>query len=1028
MLKKILAAATTLLLAVGIIATTALPASADPVYTVDANGITLPAGSTFHDGQEINLTSTPQGTTIHFESKCITLTGSNPECAGFPNQVAQYIGQSAIPWSAFGLTGSFCVSWVQVGGFNYHFGTGGNGEPQYCSTPVTIPSDATASVTVHDATCALPQTVTLDTAVNASWGSIVYSGPANLHYAVTATADSGHTFAGGAATKDFSGDLSPKLSSENPACAPPKVCVPTSSVSYTYDPASNSGVITVNDIPNSTGQLCDGFWVTATSWKYTGSGVWPQIRDVVQKLPKITTVGSYPYVAQVTCGQGDIYASFSAQPDPTENLYGPGNPFAEHFLHDMGFSGPNPTYVQQTPGCTTVTPLIPTATPATACGTTGSISVPADTAQLTYTVTGTGNQGAYTVVATTISPAHFADNTTSKEWDFNLGYPVDCNQQVCDTITNAPVSTNLDPAGWSFAESRSGGHHTYVSGGLQISTDAADYNGKSAGYVAADFPLGQTGTPSLTYDNTSGGAEPGIQLSVFVNGAFFGNLVHEPLFAQWWSSHAVAGMPAGPNPSYQLSYGSIDDYLFAWAQLGITDVKVKAVGFSLGSGALGSGTISQITAGCEKYTFDTASYQPSVTFHVGECYPNGDFSSKNVYLVFDNTQSTVPVTFTVPNALDVQSPISPTPSITVTVPGGQTATVETTPIWQYGGAYDVYADGNLLSTVTLPSFEGCQDGGQPGDPQASDAVCTNGVQGDGSIWVDLQPGLKYTITDANDVVIVADVQTAFTSVPAGDYIVKVEARPGYTLVGPVGWPFPITVADAVDCQQFPTPPVTFVATACGADGTYTLPEETGVKYLVNGSPTPFGTYSVPTTTSAAVHIEALPVDAQNGFLPGQTVWDYTFVAPLDCQLPDHPIVAPAVVFVQSGCDAAGTFTLSNDLGISDAIIWTVDAGTGVSFASATVTPEGTHQITGRGVVTIHAAPNEPDFGFAEGTTQDWSFDFEPPVNCVTDLKTLALTGGNATGWLSLSGLLLLLGAGFVTYSVLRKRLQETPEN
>ncbi len=152
------------------------------------------------------------------------------------------------------------------------------------------------------------------------------------------------------ASMGFTGP-SPTSMHQPTTCFAPPVCIPNSAVSYGYDPATNSGAITVANVGNSTGVLCNPFYVTATSWKYVTSATWPQTRDVVQKLPQITKPGVYPYAAQVTCGQGDIYASFTAQPDPTPTLNSPNNPFSEHFLHQMGFVGPSPTYVQQPSSC-----------------------------------------------------------------------------------------------------------------------------------------------------------------------------------------------------------------------------------------------------------------------------------------------------------------------------------------------------------------------------------------------------------------------------------------------------------------------------------------------------------------------------------------------------------------------------------------------------------------------------------------------------------------------------------------------------
>ena len=77
----------------------------------------------------------------------------------------------------------------------------------------------------------------------------------------------------------------------------------------------------------------------------------------------ISKSGDYSYAATVTCGQGDIYASFTSN-DATlfpENdglpatttgyLDGSHDPLPEHFLSEMGFTGANPTYVQQDTSC-----------------------------------------------------------------------------------------------------------------------------------------------------------------------------------------------------------------------------------------------------------------------------------------------------------------------------------------------------------------------------------------------------------------------------------------------------------------------------------------------------------------------------------------------------------------------------------------------------------------------------------------------------------------------------------------------------
>ena len=173
--------------------------------------------------------------------------------------------------------------------------------------------------------------------------------------------------------------------------------------------------------------------------------------------------------------------------------------------------------------------------------------------------------------------------------------------QVCSS-TGGVAITNL--AGMDFSETRTQGHYELVSNGLHIWTTGPDLSlSKSAGYIATDFALKDAGVPALDYTTTSG-ASAGLNLTLYVNGSWLGNLTYEPLFAKYWTNHAIAGLPAGPNPSYQQAYGTLDEILAAYDAHGITDLRVKAVGYSLGSGAVGDGIVNSITAGCVKYTFD----------------------------------------------------------------------------------------------------------------------------------------------------------------------------------------------------------------------------------------------------------------------------------------------------------------------------------------------------------------------------------------------------------------------------------------
>ena len=92
-------------------------------YTVTAQGITFPAPLEAHGHVNVRLTNG--------SSRGLHLDPNN----GHPG--AQWIRAAFLPWSALGITGG-CVSWVQVAGYNEHFGEGGQ-EP-VCLAPTPTPT------------------------------------------------------------------------------------------------------------------------------------------------------------------------------------------------------------------------------------------------------------------------------------------------------------------------------------------------------------------------------------------------------------------------------------------------------------------------------------------------------------------------------------------------------------------------------------------------------------------------------------------------------------------------------------------------------------------------------------------------------------------------------------------------------------------------------------------------------------------------------------------------------------------------
>lgn len=358
-------------------------------------------------------------------------------------------------------------------------------------------------------------------------------------------------------------------------CAPPEPeCIPASAVSYTYDPATNSGVVTVANPEGSTGELCRGFWVTATSWKFTGAGVWPQSLDQVHHVEAgpgeffISKPGDYPYAATVECGQGDIYASYDAQPQPTPVLNGPNTPFEEHFLHDMGFAGPTPTYTVQSPGCNTVTPVAPVADPETC----DALSVDGDLVAGGITLTGTAHvsysiadaeggivatlaatsgqhrialpAGAYTVTALPDAGWLLAGETT---WELEVATP---------ELPCLPTHADL-PTGATWTD--------------QVCTDGRVVDGTITveNFPGVSYLVDGVALPASAAASTTVTATPGTHLIE----AIADDPEDTVTTATWTAEIRAASAPCGDLPTLALTGGSIT----GWALLGAVLALLGAV-------------------------------------------------------------------------------------------------------------------------------------------------------------------------------------------------------------------------------------------------------------------------------------------------------------------------------------------------------------------------------------------------------------------------------------------------------------------
>ncbi|MGN6327050.1 hypothetical protein [Pseudolysinimonas sp.] len=267
-----------------------------------------------------------------------------------------------------------------------------------------------------------------------------------------------------------------------PAVAPTKQCLPSSAVSYTYQGLQkiNAGVVTVvNPDPTVyTDYLCQGFYVTAAGWRFLNlegqSYMWPQgilgYNEANGGNP-IVHVGTYDFGFPVTCGQGDIYASYSPIEKPSGILESPSKPYQEHFLQGM-FTGPWPTSMWTGPSdsvgqyCDVLDDkkIAPEVT--TQCSA-PRISWTDQPGKVTYALTkGDGVTGENEVTATAGAGWVFPDNTTTHVYTFDLddscgvvpgdpsSTPAVCTDGV---VGNGTINVDLQPGVLEYAVTYPGG-------------------------------------------------------------------------------------------------------------------------------------------------------------------------------------------------------------------------------------------------------------------------------------------------------------------------------------------------------------------------------------------------------------------------------------------------------------------------------------------------------------------------------------------------------------------------------------------
>lgn len=171
--------------------------------------------------------------------------------------------------------------------------------------------------------------------------------------------------------------------------------------------------------------------------------------------------------------------------------------------------------------------------------------------------------------------------------------------------------TNLDSNGWSFAETRAQATTVFEADGLHIATfgvGGSPDQRKAAGYVSTDFALADAGVPELNLGAATGSL-PSIQLVTdFDNdGVTDGILVGESIYGDdYWVPDSAAAFVKSGAPSHTGGFGSSNHGTLAQWLLAFPEARVLKVGYSLGSGVIGAAVIESIVAGCQTFTFTTA--------------------------------------------------------------------------------------------------------------------------------------------------------------------------------------------------------------------------------------------------------------------------------------------------------------------------------------------------------------------------------------------------------------------------------------
>lgn len=259
---------------------------------------------------------------------------------------------------------------------------------------------------------------------------------------------------------------------------------------------------------------------------------------------------------------------------------------------------------------------------------------------------------------------------------------------------------------------------------------------------------------------------------------------------------------------------------------------------------------------------------------------------------------------------------------------------------------------------------------------------------DGSYTIPTTTGVKYyigvNVVAAGTYDVTSDKTITVTAVADTGYSIK----PGADYQWSNTFTFPTYEQCHPDKTVIPAE-VTFVNPSCEANGSYTIPTKTGVKYYNGADLVTAGTYPITSNTTltiTAVADEGYVIDVE-----ADSKWTHTFTFPTveQCVQGATSVTPTAVTFTAPTCTVQGFYTVPTTTGVK-------------YYVDDKVVTAGNHSVANGTTIKVTAIA-DLDYEIKAGATNQWTYTFTAPTNCGgqgqvlgTTITTLPVTSGDSS--------------------------------